>query len=353
MKQLACFVTYLALFAIILSPNLANGQKIIQLKLAKLAFVPKGFYIDNVEDERQDTTLIAQVTDSSENETFNLKGGASQSVFAYLSNGLTQNETTTPVTLHISELEGTVKKTGDRYDVHIVATFKFYFESKELFNLSETGDIEATTGPDAFMESFIKESLGNTLKQFGIWWDQNKGKVATNPVVKVNVVVGKTMDNPDQIVYNPHIPLTIGDFMGAPDSIGEMLAMTYSGVGFGYATKTENSQTVINLTITPFFDRSKSWFKEKGKLPSVLAHEQLHFDIRALQACDLVKAIKAGKFTRKGYVAEFEQLRVQNANDGLAEQDLYDLETYHGTIKDKQEQWAKKVKQRLKDNSCF
>ena len=85
----------------------------------------------------------------------------------------------------------------------------------------------------------------------------------------------------------------------------------------------------------------------------MLAHEQTHFDITGIKACELVTAIRNATFTQENYVKLLEELQTKNSQEANEEESLYDNETLHGTIPDKQEAWEKKITEKVKTIGCY
>jgi len=167
------------------------------------------------------------------------------------------------------------------------------------------------------------------------------------------VAIGRTTDKPNCIVYSLQRPLSIADFTGPAEGQIEELAATYSGIGMGYSSQTQNGQVVLDLKVTPYFDKSQSWFKEEGKNPRVLAHEQAHFDITAIKACELAETIRNTSFTQENYQQLIQQLQKQNAKDANEEEATYDSETNHGIIEGKQIEWQARLKQKVREMGCY
>lgn len=129
--------------------------------------------------------------------------------------------------------------------------------------------------------------------------------------------------------------------------------MTVSGIGVGYASSTKNGQIVLDVTVTPYFNKATSWFKPAGRNTRVLAHEQTHFDITAIKACELVAAIRKASFTQDNYVKLLEELQMKNAQESNDEEVLYDKETVHGTIADIKAAWEKKITEQVRSIGCY
>lgn len=146
-----------------------------------------------------------------------------------------------------------------------------------------------------------------------------------------------------QLSWNEFYKVQWDDFQGEPDknSLGDA-ATAVSIKARPFLVKKQ-----INYDVAAFFNREKSWVR--GKSPSLLAHEQLHFDIAELYARKIRKKISdlkgQGVNDIKVFNAAIQEL-LQESN----EVDLqYDIETLHGALTKKQALWTEKVKEELAD----
>lgn len=122
-------------------------------------------------------------------------------------------------------------------------------------------------------------------------------------------------------------------------------AAATSTCGFVLESETRNGKTIHFISVRFYCD--ESWYNSNVKIPEILAHEQLHFDICEIFGRKLYKEIlklkRAGALdTQKTETIYYNMLKAYNDY-----QDLYDLETDHSTNETLQEEWNKKVKQEL------
>jgi hypothetical protein len=125
-------------------------------------------------------------------------------------------------------------------------------------------------------------------------------------------------------------------------------AVTYSGFNMRYAMENSGGKIKVKVFVLPFFDKTKSWFRETAKTPEVLAHEQVHFGITASVAQRLIKAIRSYKFTATNYEQELLELQRTYEKEMTRRQREYDKETRHGTIAEAQQKWEQILEQELK-----
>lgn len=145
----------------------------------------------------------------------------------------------------------------------------------------------------------------------------------------------------DLISWNEFYRLQWHDFMGQPDEH----RMGDAGAAVQIKAKPFLVRKKIKYDVTAFFNRGKSWARDQS--PSLLAHEQLHFDIAELYARKIRKKIKElndrGVNDIKTYNSAIQELLLES-NDA---DERYDLETLHGALSKKQAAWAKQVKAEL------
>jgi hypothetical protein len=331
----------------------ALDRNVIQLKQEHIGYAPKSFYISDVVDDREGNTAIGTISGGGGKEKLTFQNDAATSLKSFIEQHVTQDKTTQAIVLHISKMDIDVRTTGETRQVNAAMAFIFYAAGKKVLELSGEGEGQMDEDAADYIESFIRKTIENNLKRFDNWWMENRGKIATQSTVKANVTIGRSTDKPNCIVYSLQRPLSIADFTGPVEGDVPELAATFSGIGMGYGGKTENGQVVLNVTITPYFDRSQSWFKEAGKNPRVLAHEQAHFDITAIKACELAETIRHTPFTQENYEQLMQQLQKQNAKDANEEESTYDNETNHGIIEDKQIEWQNRLSQKVRETGCY
>jgi len=153
----------------------------------------------------------------------------------------------------------------------------------------------------------------------------------------------------DRIVWDSDRKLTWKDFKGKPDKNDTIyVARTFTQIYFEYEEKDHS----IEFDIPCYFYRNLSWSKSKSKKQTsqwLLEHEQLHFDITELMARKVRKEFSEYKSRDLGTTyAELKAIYNKYDNDErLRINTAYDEETEHGTIRDKQKEWEKKIEKEL------
>ena len=89
----------------------------------------------------------------------------------------------------------------------------------------------------------------------------------------------------DTISWNENRKLTWADLKDQPNLNSGAVALTASGITFGFSIqKSGGRPTSFNTTVESLFYPDKSWYIEERADNYILGHEQLHFDITELHA---------------------------------------------------------------------
>ncbi len=329
----------------------AHQQKVIKLKPAKERMQLRDYFIAGVVDDRPDTSNVGSLRNglSKTMTAVNLEEGARASASAYIRQFVTGADQKEGITLHIVRWEiGERTEKGKRV-AELSSHFAFYRNEDKLMEYTGNAYVRSVIDVSSHVAALFSQSLESVLKEFDGWWRNNRAAYLDAQVVglEVTAVLKTAAKNKDLIVFNPKMPLTIADFKGKPDELSEYEAFTYSGFNMEYESQTTGKRTKVKISVSPFFDKSKSWIRPKARNDYVLMHEQLHFDVTAMKAMEFVQAINKYSFSLDNYQEELNQLHRQYDKDADALQEQYDKETKHGTLEGKQSQWKMEIKQRL------
>jgi hypothetical protein len=171
--------------------------------------------------------------------------------------------------------------------------------------------------------------------------------------VSVTVAIADKADDKNLILYKPGNNLAIADFKGRPDGNSAGVAATYSGINMVMQGSNKNGVMAAKVLLTIYFDKSNSWMKPEGKTERVLAHEQIHFDLTAMKACALARAIEKGSYTTENVQQKLRDLQAFHTTELNKLQQAYDKETKHGTLPEKQAEWAARVAKELAKVQCM
>jgi len=349
MKRYFAFI----LLVLLATNLLGQSTKYLSLKPGKGRYIPVNYYISDAVDDRADTAYFGRLMKAGKLDFYIFQGGTKGTVNSYLHVNSKPQAGLQPIVLHVTDVNIEGRRVGSGWDMTAKVVLSFSVGKRKLVDYTAKGTARLYDDPKNYIEDFIAKAIDGDLRKFDDWWLKNKGSVVTNDEVKVNVSLSKISDKPNQIIYDLQKPLAIEDFIGPVNGKEQEMAATMSGIGIRYSTTTQNSQLVINVTVSAYFDKAQSWFKQEGKNARILAHEQLHFDITAIKACQLVQKIRNTVITQDNFEQLLAQLQRTNAKEAEEEEELYDNETNHGIIREKQEEWMIKVKEQLKNVGCF
>ncbi len=138
--------------------------------------------------------------------------------------------------------------------------------------------------------------------------------------------------------------LTAADFKGVPDKEEAEItaAATYCGITFetNRVTLYKNPKFFVSCV----FDCYQSWMKSEYKdNKEVLEHEQTHFDLGEVYTRKLLQALQNEGMTMFDLEKKSTEIYQRIFDEYKKRQEQYDNETVHGTIKEKQTEWNKKV----------
>ena len=153
--------------------------------------------------------------------------------------------------------------------------------------------------------------------------------------------------NEETISWNESRKLTWEDFKAQPNTEIEAVALTASGITFGYSVKTAGSRIIdFSTSVQVHFYPNKSWYlKEKGNT-HILEHEQLHFDITELYARKFREQL--GRLVVNQNLKEQINRLHHAINEAVNEtQKRYDSQTNHSINTEMQRQWNSFIKEEL------
>lgn len=162
------------------------------------------------------------------------------------------------------------------------------------------------------------------------------------------VLVTTIKVEPETISWKSSRKLTWADFKGKPKKGTSAVALTASGITFGYSVQTRGGNiTSFEPRVYAHFYPEKSWVIKEGATDYILAHEQLHFDITELYVRKFREAISKLRVSNS-IKKQLEALH-QQVNEKLNEtQTLYDSQSNHSINKEAQKEWESFIAIELK-----
>ena len=155
-------------------------------------------------------------------------------------------------------------------------------------------------------------------------------------------VVAQESDS-NVLVWQEGVLLQSNDFRGETGTARRPYQGAESRLTISLRFSCRNS--VPNLDVHAEFDRSHSWAKPNMP-PSLLEHEQVHFDIAELYARGTRKAF-ANVMNPCANPSAVEAISEHNNELSARAQENYDEETLHGTLPEAQATWTRTIRAML------
>jgi transcriptional/translational regulatory protein YebC/TACO1 len=142
--------------------------------------------------------------------------------------------------------------------------------------------------------------------------------------------------------------LTWEDFKGKPNKSSRYQANANSGFSYSWGFGIKDGEPDFNYEVKSWFYPKDSWVKVNSKSESLLAHEQLHFDISELYARKM-REFLAGFHPQSIQEAktELKKAHTKIERERIKLQNLYDIETKHGNLNSQQLKWQKRIAEEL------
>lgn len=137
------------------------------------------------------------------------------------------------------------------------------------------------------------------------------------------------------------------DFKGKPDYTVDFEALTYSEIGMNYTLDQSNNDYVLNVDVYCDFKKPESYVKPDKKTSYILNHEQHHFDITYIYTKKFIDRLKTADLTADNYETLMNGIYNEVVFELNKQQELYDSETHHSKIVEKQEEWNAKINSEL------
>jgi hypothetical protein len=149
------------------------------------------------------------------------------------------------------------------------------------------------------------------------------------------------------ITWNDDLQLQWENFKRKPTEATSVVAVTASGLSFGFSSKmTETELVDYTVFVDAHFYPDKSWYVKERANSVILNHERLHFDITELHARKFKQRIAQTKFDLR-INDQMEHIHRAINNELRQMQQKYDQETNHSQNIDKQKEWQHVIKLQL------
>lgn len=139
------------------------------------------------------------------------------------------------------------------------------------------------------------------------------------------------------------------DFKAKPRLHTSTVAVTASGLSFGFSTTTSSFGRIkdYEYTVEAQFYPEDSWYIKERANNHILEHERLHFDITELHARKMRKRLENTIFSNN-INQEMNAIYSEIRRTLSKMQDQYDAETNHSQIVEKQLEWQAFIKEELR-----
>ena len=161
-------------------------------------------------------------------------------------------------------------------------------------------------------------------------------------------------DNQPVLTWNESYKLSWQDFKADPNKNVSAVAITASGITFGYSIKQTDKEEVVSFSseVHAHFYPEQSWYKSERADVHILGHEQLHFNITELYARKFryrISQLKLSNSLRRELKTIHKEI-----NTELSEmQDKYDNETDYSRNFEIQSKWKIYMDTELKKYSKY
>lgn len=145
------------------------------------------------------------------------------------------------------------------------------------------------------------------------------------------------------LAWHKDRPLQWEDFAGAVNDSSHFDAECFAEVKYTY---TFTSPQDFHFDVQAVFNKGTSWIKAANKSDKLLKHEQVHFDIAQLYACKLQQAFYNYTYT-SNFAEEVLQIFDVFNKEYHHTQKLYDEQSNHSLVSNRQQEWENFVHQAL------
>lgn len=159
------------------------------------------------------------------------------------------------------------------------------------------------------------------------------------------ILFGQVQD--DTIPWKKNYKLKWSDFKGSPQAGNDFAALTSYSLTYSMMQSGKGLVTKVDCE----FDKKKSWGRIKND--SILAHEQLHFDIAELFARKIRKSFAEYVFNKKTFQRDLKAIYLDAVQACSMYQQQYDSESEHSINRKGQRKWDMKIRQEMEALSAY
>jgi hypothetical protein len=337
-----------------------QGQEIV-LKDERFAIKPEGFYIERVNDQRENETAVAFIIPpkrGANNEASTIpvdfRGGTINAITRFINYNIPKSEGYHKVVIYLKKFDAVeTPPSNGRVEGRVTLAFSFALEVDQEKNIplstySSNTVYQRTIGEAQEVEPTLRHMLQNGLIFIKKWMIKQAGS-NINLAKKVELSFTDFSGNAetDTVYYSVNRPLTWDDFK-SKNPATKYDALVFASIGYAEQVKVEDSIIKVQLNVKVFIPKSASWVKNGSKNDYALNHEQRHFDIAKIIAERFKQRLKTERLPVRNYdgVINLDYLEAYREMDSLQKQ--YDDETNHGDDQSAQQRWNVKIDTELK-----
>lgn len=334
----------------------------IALRMEKMPFTPKEFYITKVIDERDRRQSIGYILPfkvsqdkSAAAHSLDLKGGGFTAIHQFIHEGLTRNTKLRPVIIRLKEcsITETLGAKG-RVEGQVVISMVFDLQRDgESIHLVEYigggARYNRPAGQLVAVEQALRQSIVSALRFFNNWVNT---EVNTNAKFASGIKVFFTDYIPDNVVkedtvfYATNRPLIWNDFRERP-RLERFAASIFPSFAYEGSSEIKNGILHITLQMKVYMLSNASWVKDNARDDYGLNHEQRHFDIVKLIAERFKQKIQPDSLSVEDFDSIIQYQYIESFREMNRLQEQYDKETSHGLDKVAQERWNQRIDEEL------
>jgi hypothetical protein len=328
----------------------ANAQSFHELNLqaGQWNIKPRNYYYTAVEDERAVKESPGVVLENNKTIPVKFKKSLEADLLNFINGSVDKDTSLVPLVIGVRKFS--VRETGTT--VNHTANFEFEFAIYRIINNKKYSVYESQGNPVLTMkgayenphERNISETIKSILTKFNDYTNTHAVPLLARKTKIFFEEDRKYSD--DTIPWNPRYKLTWADFKGTPS--GSYMAESNCVFDYRVVPVMNESTLELHIYLNACFDKKHSWVQKGQEIESLLAHEQLHFDI--CQACILKirRAMQQAVLNPIEFDSVLRQLFENGWNDYQKQSEAYDRETEHGTKDVEQNQWATRIRKEVR-----
>ncbi|GGF20490.1 hypothetical protein [Echinicola rosea] len=352
---LAKGITLLLLVCFVEEVKAQDDPVYLLLKSSRQSIRPTEFFVSEIQDVRAGQPLIGEIYTSSHSqrkESLEIRGGVVEGVGEFVSGMMYTDRSKRPVVMQVSKMNVSENSATDgKVKGQIDLSIRFLLEGDSLVHLLDyDGGARYTRslGSYTVIGNAMEQSLGNALKYFNEWMDQQAPrniKLATG--LDLEIIDYPVVEKGDTVFYHEDRKLDWDDFKARPHPGSSYAASIFTSFSWEGDPKVEEGRVKLELIVKVFMLKSSSWARSSRKDGYGLNHEQRHFDITKIVVERFKEKIREMSLTPQDYDGRIGYLYIETYREMNKMQEAYDDETDHGRNKGAQQKWNELIDREL------